>query len=394
MKKLSIRPLVSIASVLMAPAVMAQSTSTPATNDTFQFRAAAGVERDNNVLRQNPAVSDTIGTLSVGLKADKRYGLQRFRADIEASRYKYQDNSSLDYSTLNYNAAWDWSFTPALHGVVSADRRQYRETSTDTLTGINRVGRRTERTERAEGIYELGAAWRALAGVSHSLAKSTEPRSWDASPEIRSAYLGAGYEMGSGTSITGRYRRGDGEYTDLSAGAATGDFKENEVDVVLKWPVTAKTAVEAKLGRLERNHDGAPQRDFSGAVASAQVSWEITGKTRLLAGVSRDLAATGLATGGHVRNDRFYVAPVWKPTAHTAVNLKYERTARDWRGVPIGSADLGRHEVVQSWLAGFEWEPRPAFALGTSIRTERLKSNIAFSGYRATVFGVTGKVFF
>ena len=438
MKKLPISPLLSIAAVLMAPAVtQAQpTTSTPSTpstaatpstptapsgglpgtweapitfpgmpglpptsppprtpSDIFQLRAGVAVEHDSNVLRQPTAVSDTIGVLSVGLKADKRYGLQRFRGDIELNGYRYKDQSALDYNTLNYLAAWDWSFTPRLHGVISADRKQYRETFLDTATGINRVGRRTERTELAEGIYELGAAWRLLAGAAHTSSKSSQPGSWDASPEVNSAHVGVGYELASGTSLTGRLRRGDGEYQDLSAAAASGDFKETETDVLLKWPVSAKTAIEARVGHFDREHPGAPQRDFSGMVGNATVSWEVTGKTRVLAGMSRYLSATGLAAGGHVESDQVWLGPVWKPTFHTAVKLRYERTSRDWREVPLASPDAGRHEVIENVSAGFDWEPRPAIALSTSVRRERLKSNI-YSGYRATIFGVAAKVYF
>ena len=439
MKKLPISPLLSIAAVLMAPAVTQAQTpapttpSTPSTAatpstpssptgglpgmwdgpttfpgmpgipsppaapataaDVFQFRAGVGVEHDSNVLRQPNAVSDTIGTLSVGLRADKRYGLQRFRADVEATAYRYKEESQLDYNTFNYNLAWDWSFTPKLHGVVSADRRQYRETFLDTATGINRVGRRTERTELVEGIYELGAAWRLLAGVAQTASKSSEPGSWDASPEVRSAHVGVGYELASGTSLTGRLRRGDGKYTDVSAAAATGDFKETESDVVLKWPITAKTAVEARLGHLERDHDTAPQRDFSGFVGNATVNWEVTGKTRVLAGMSRYLSASGLATGGHVESDQVWLGPVWKPTVLTAVKLRYERTVREWRDVPAASPDSGRRETIEAIGAGFDWEPRRAIALSASLRRERLKSNI-YPGYRATVFGVAAKVYF
>jgi exopolysaccharide biosynthesis operon protein EpsL len=373
--------------------VPALTGAQPVTNDAFQVRGGLGIEHDSNVLRQPNAVADTVGTASIGLKFDKRYSLQRLRADIEATTYRYQDQSSLNYSAINYNAAWDWSFTPKLHGVISADRKQYRETTADVLTGVNRVGRRTERTELAEGIYELGAAWRVLAGVSHSSAKSTEPNTWDASPTVRSAYVGAGYELGSGTSLTGRLRRGNGEYTDATAGAA-GDFRENEADLLLKWPVTAKTALEARLGYLDRTHPGASQRDFSGLVGNATVSWEITGKTRLLAGVVRDLSATGLASGGHVTSDRVWLGPVWKPTAHTAVNVRYDRVARKWHDTPGGSPDAGRSETTQAASVGFDWAPRPSLLVSASLRNERLKSNLFFAGYRATIYGVAAKVYF
>ena len=409
MKKLPIRPLLSIATICVAPAVMAQSadttTNTPAATTTrtslgadsanvFQLRAGIGYEHDSNVLRQPTATADNIVTGLVGLKFDKRYGLQRFRGDVEFDAFKFQDQSSLDYNTLNYNAAWDWSVTPRVHGVISADRKQYRETFADVLTGVNRVGRRTERNEVAEGIYELGAAWRVLAGVAHNSSKSTQPGSWDASPSVNSAHVGVGYELASGASITGRFRRGDGEYTDPSAAAAAGDFRDNETSVLVKWPITTKTAVEATAGHLSRKHSGAPQRDVSGVVGHAPGSWERTGKTRLLAGVAHNLSATGLATGGHVESNQFWIAPVWKPTVHTAVNLRYDHTKRTWEDVPGGSPDFGRNEKVQAVQLGVDWEPRPAYSVGAYVRNERLKSSLFFSGYRANIYGVNAKVYF
>jgi exopolysaccharide biosynthesis operon protein EpsL len=399
LKKHPIRPLLPIAALLMAPAVMAQAQA-PETNNAFQLRAGAGVEHDSNVLRQPNAVSDTIGNASVGLKFDRRYSLQRLRADAEVATYRYQDHSDLNYSTLNYNAAWDWSFTPKLHGTVSADRKQYRDVTTQPITGTNLVGRRTERTELAEGVYELGAAWRALAGVSHSSAKTTEPNSYDGSPTVRSAYAGAGYELASGSSITGRLRHGNGEYTDPSA--AAGGFHENEADVLFKWPVTAKTSFEGRVGHLRRTHSSNSARDFSGFVGDATVLWEITGKTRLLAQVAHDLTASGFdlagagtTTGGHVESNRLLLKPTWNATAQTSFNLTYEYLRRTWKDViPPSSLDAGRHENVQRAGIGVDWAPRPKITVSASIRNERQKSNLAFGEYHATIYGVAGKFYF
>ncbi len=390
-KKLPIRPLLSLAALCVGSAAYAQAEPPV---KAFEFRAAAGIEHDNNVLRQNTnEITDNIYTLSAGARFDKRIGLQRVRADIEATAYKYQDQSNLDYNTLNYSAAWDWSLTPRFRGVLSADRRQYREVVTDSLTFANRVGRRTERTELLEGMYEVGASWRALAGVRRTSNESTEPRSWDASPRVTSAHVGVGYETPKGSLLTLKYRRGDGEYTDASAGAAAGDFKEDEVELALKWPLTVKTMIEGRLAHLKRDHDIAPQLDFSGMVGGASVNWEVTGKTRLIAGYSHDLVASGLITGGHVAADRIYITPVWQVSPQIALNARFDHTDRRWKDVSAG-ADVGRSEKVQTIGVGVEWDPRPAFTVSAGLRGEKLKSSLPTSSYDATVFAVAVKARF
>jgi exopolysaccharide biosynthesis operon protein EpsL len=371
---------------------MARDAEAPA----LQFRVLAGIEHETNALRvpsaANP-VSDEVGIVGVGLKANRRYGLQRIRADVEANTYRYRKQSDLNYNTINYALAWDWQFTPAFHGIVSADRKQYRVVTTDPVALVNRVGRRTERAETAEGIYDLGAAWRLLAGVAHTESSSNQPSPWDASPSVRSARVGAGYELPSGASIFARFRRGDGEYQDPLAAGSASEFKENEAELVGKWPVTGKTFVEGRLGHIKREHSAAPLRDFSGMVGSAFVRWEITGKTRLSAGVGRDLSATGLAVGGHVQQNRFYIGPVWQATAQIAVNARYDRVSRDWKDVPAGSPEVGQRERVQLLSAGLDWEPRRYLTVSTYVRGERLKSNVT-AGYRSTTVGAAVKAYF
>jgi exopolysaccharide biosynthesis operon protein EpsL len=389
LKNLPIRPLLALTALCAGQAAFGAEPT-----DVFQLRASAGVEHDDNVERaHNGGTTDQIGILSVGLAADKRIGLQRLRADVEATTYRYQDVDSLNYNTINYALALDWSITPRFHGVASADRRQTREVTTDSVTLVNRVGRRTERNELLEGVYEAGP-WRLLGGVQHTRSESTEPRSWDASPKVRSARVGVGYELASGTSLTARLRRGDGEYTDPTPGAPTGDFNETETDVVLKWPLTGKTAVEARLGHLEREHDIAPQMDFSGWVGGASVAWEITGKTRLVAGVSHDLVASGLFTGGHVEADRIYLQPTWQATAKTAVNLRYDRGVRRWKDVPVVSPDQGRRDVVEYISAGVDWEARRNITVSSSLRREKLDTSLPSSSYSASIFAVAVKAKF
>jgi exopolysaccharide biosynthesis operon protein EpsL len=378
-----------------APA-FAQSAPPAAPADrVFSFRAAAGIERDDNVLRRNTGeISDTVGSLSVGAHAEKTISLQRLRGDIEATTYRYSDQSNLNYTTLNYSAAWDWSITPRFHGVLSADRRQFREVATDTTTFANLIGRRTEKAEVLEGTWDAGASLRAIAGVTHTSSETNLPNSWDASPRVRSARIGLGWETPKGTLLTLKARHGKGEYTDPTPTAARGDFKEDELEVALKWPVSAKTAVEARIAHLKREHDTAPQLDFSGMVGGASVNWEVTAKTRLIAGYAHDLLATGLLAGGHVETDRIYLTPVWQFDPQWSANLRYDRSERKWRDVPVGSPDLGRSERVELAQVGVDWKPRRFLTVSGYLRGEKLASSLPGGSYKATVFGVAAKATF
>ncbi len=379
LKKMPIRPAICLVSACVLPTLAVAEPP-----DFFQLRAGAGVEHDSNVLRApTHEQSDSIGVVSVGVKVDRSYSLQHFRVDAEAADYRYSNQSNLNYSTLNYSAGWDWKFTPRLHGVLSADRRQFRDIS-DSVAGQQEIGRRTERAEVFEGTYDIDGAWRALAGVSHSSSSTTLPVSWDASPTIRSARVGAGYEFASGSSIYGRLRRGDGEYRALVTPGGPADFRETEAEAVLKWILTGKTSLSAQLGHLKRTHDNAPLRDFSGPVGSATLTWDATGKTSVVAGVLRYLSSSGLDTGGHVQSTRAFIGPVWKATAHTTVNARYDRTARDWRDIVAGAAENGRRDVIETTSIGVDWEPRRFVTVSGSLRGERVKSNVVGASYRNT----------
>jgi exopolysaccharide biosynthesis operon protein EpsL len=399
-----VHPVVSLAALCILPvAVSAQTLSTtsptepppvPAapvqpTEPPVQFRALAGVEHDSNVFRTPAQRSDEIFMVGLGLKLEKRLGLQRFVLDAEIDRYKHRELSELDYTTINYSGAWNWSITPRLRGVASAVRNQYRELP-DTFEGQGQVGVRTDRTDLVEGLYEIGGGWSALAGVSRSSSTTTNVMSYDANPRVARANIGVGYEFPTGSSIIARLYRGEGEYQV----ARESDFNDTLADVAVKWQFTPRTSLDGRVGYLRREHDRAPLRDFSGAVGEATFGWEITAKTRLLAGASRDLGSYYQPTGGYIETNRVYVAPVWKPTAQTALSWRVQHERRSFKDLGGASVDQGRRDVLNWAQVGFSWEPRRAVTVSSTLRSERRKSNVALFNYRATVVGVAAKFTF
>lgn len=350
----------------------------------LRLRARAAVERDDNVLRTSAnEQSDTITSLGVGLRYNQRFGQQRVVLDAEAARFDF-DNLGLDYNTLNYAGALYWRVASRWEGVVSADRRQFRDVTTN-LGGI--VNRRTERNEVAEANYRLGASLRLIAGVLNSQVDNTTINAWDGSPQVTSLRVGAGYESATGSSLVARYRDGDGEYRNTAAGS---DFKERETELLARWVVSPKTSVNGRIGRLEREHTGAAAtRDFSGTVGGINASWDATAKTRLVVGWQRDLGAYLLGTGGYQRSERFYVAPVWRITTQTALSARYERDRRTWQNVTGNAVDAGRADTFNVLALGVDWQPRRNVGVGLQYRTEERDSSATGANFRANVLGLS-----
>ncbi|CAA9426511.1 MAG: hypothetical protein AVDCRST_MAG51-2365 [uncultured Ramlibacter sp.] len=435
MKKASIRPLLAVtAACLLPPALHAQTTlqspggvlgesaaqpagqpmSTPmgqsmdipmspaasisqpfppvSTNfderDGLRFRALAGIERDDNVTRTSVGkISDTITSYGVGLRYSKRLSQQQFVVDAEVDRFDF-DELGVDYNTVNYSAAWLWRFGNRLEGIARADRRQFRDVTTSGVIPVGTVNRRTERNELVEGGYRLGAAWRALAGLQHTATSSSDPNSWDGNLNMTSVRVGGAWEFASGSSITARYRRGEGDYDNSPV---TSDFKDNEIEGLVRWVFSPKTTIDARLAHLEREHDGAPARDFDGLVGSLSATWDATAKTRVIVGYARDLGSYLFGASGHQSSDRWYITPVWRVTEATSVNLRYEHETRNWEDV-TGSIDAGRRDRFNILAAGVEWQAFRSVSIGAQYRNERRSSSLPFFNYRANVIGLTAKL--
>lgn len=360
----------------------------------LQFRVRGGVERDDNVTRVNVGeISDTITNLGVGLRYQKRVSQQQFVVDAQVDRYSY-DTLNADYTTLNYSAAWMFRFGNRIEGVASADRRQFRDVTANGTTGI--INRRTERTELVEGGYRLGADWRVLAGLQQTTTDSSDPTSWDANQRVTSTRLGASYTTPRGSSVTTRWRHGEGEYRNAPV---AGDFSEDEVDATVRWAVSPITTVEGRLGHLSRDHDGAlAPRDFSGVVGGINATYDVTAKTRIQAGYARDLGTylEPSAASGHLSSDRWYIGPSFRFTEQTTLNARYEHETRrfeDVRGL-AGAAipDTGRRDKYNVLSAGIDWQVRRTIGVSLQLRNEKRSSTLPQFDYRANVIGLTARL--
>lgn len=361
--------------------------------DTLQFRAGERLQYESNVFRLSesanaqaligePTRSDTAAITTVGVLLNKPYSLQRFELDVHADNYRYRRFSSLDFTALNYAAAWRWSLTPALHGNLTAERREFIDTSAD-VQSLGQVNRRTESAKLFDAEYELGSAVRLVGGFFDRRLTNSSPFTLEGDSSVQGAEAGLRYVFPSGSSLAYRFKRGSGDYPGRVPSAfSAASFKEREHELRLDWPITGKTALQARLSHVDRAHDDLAALDFSGVTAQVQATWAATGKTQVAVGLDRELGSYQTSTASYYTGYRLFVAPSWKPTEKTAVGLRYEHGVRDYKGALPGFAATGRRDTTRQGSVALEWQALRAVRLTLALQSEKRTSNEAGADYK------------
>ena len=370
----------------------------PPLPDKLQFRLGQSVEHDSNVFRLPDSASrqsDTYGVTNLGLTVDKRYGLQRVELDVGAQDYRYKKNTGLDFTAINYAAAWRWSLTPGFTGNVTADRREYLDnTSLVQSTGV--VNRRTEEAKLLDAAYEIDGAWRLLGGVFNRSVNNSVAASAVADSRAAGGEAGVRYVFFPGNSLAYRYRKGNGEYSGLSATTVPSrNFSDSEHEFSFEWMPTGRTTVQGRVAHLERKRDDSAVSDFSGVVGRVNANWIVTGKTHIDVGVIRELSSyqPNALVPSYYEGERFYISPVWRSTEKTAVRLRLDQGVRRYKGV-LDIGNDGRRDTLSQGGISFEWEPLRSIKLVASLAYDKRSSNIQSIDYKAHIWGLSALVKF
>lgn len=362
--------------------------------DTLQFRVGESLQRDSNVFRLSDNVNplglvgrneraDTIAVTTLGAKFNKAYGLQRVELDAEAQNYNYQRFSRLNFTAMNYAAAWRWSLTPALHGNVTTDRREYLDKTAD-VQNAGAVNQRIDRSSLVDAEYEIGARWRAVGGFFDRSSRNSQPTTFFLDSTIKGAEAGARYVFREGDSVAYRFRSGRGNYLNQPTGLTTvRNFDDREHEVRLDWQLTGKNSVQARMSRLERTHDGLAARNFSGYLGEVNTNWLFTGKTSMSVGLLKDLGSYQTNNESYYDGYRLYVQPVYRATEKISARLRYEHGARNFKGALPGFAPSNRRDNLRFAALSLEYQALRSLTLAASLQRDLRTSNTPGFDYKS-----------
>ena len=375
-------------------------------NDVVSGIVGGSIGRDDNLFRLSsgtspqaalgrPQKSSWLYTGNVGLKVDKPYGLQRFQLDLMATDYRYESASYLNWTGVDYRAAWLWQVTPKIGGVISADRQQSLASFAD-YRNYNTRNIQTVENQRANVDWWVDGGWHVLGGVLASESRNSATFTAVGDFNQVTAEGGVRYIARDDNSVTVSLRESRGEYRGRvidPVGVLDNHFDQHEVEGRVVWRVTANSLFDGRLSYLERKHANFSQRDFKGPVGRLDYSWTPTAKLRFDFTAARNLYSFQEPTNSYFIASTLAFVPVWLVTEKTNLRLRFDHTERDFRGPVVPTAVL-RSDTLRSAGLGVEWKATRGLTVTGDLRREQRSSNYAGFDYKANILFVKGQLIF
>lgn len=390
----------AIASLTMARTAAAQADIDAANAPRRAISVAVGadISYDSNLFRQPSSAqltAETITVAYVGLRLDKQISLQRFQLDVTETMNKYAKTSYLDFDALDYRGAWLWQLDTLASGTFSADRKESLVPFEDVLSpgNITRNIRVTE-TQAFNMVVPTLGHWHLQMGVSQST--QTSEIAVEIQPDFKAVSHEAGikYEASSGSSVTALLRSTSGDYLNQSSSTLLGTgYQQDESEIRFSWLASGKSTLNGRVTWLERNQDGAPQRNFSGVAGELSYAWAVTGQTIVNFIAKRDLVPFQDPSGSYIVADTIAIDPTWKLTDKTTVHLLASHTNSSFDGA-ASTPSTHRTDTLNLLELGATWSAANRLVIGASLLLQSRESTIAAFAFKNSIARVTASYLF
>ena len=376
---------------LFAPCAWAQQDTPLVLNasyamqtDSNLFRLPAGANTQALVGRSSAAEQISAGTL--GLRFATTQSLQRFELNASVVDYRYQNFDYLNFVANNYDAAWRWALTPQLTGSITSERTEALNSFAD-YQGFTKRNQRTDSAHRFDAVYELHGPWRLVGGVAQTERRNEQALVAGGDYRFNSANAGLRHVFSSGSTLTVLARNNTGTYLNQTVpnnSLVDADFRQTETEMRLHWVYSGTGVLDGYLTPLNRSHPTYSQRDFSGYNAGASAGWALTGKTRLSAQYSRELAAYATNNTNYSQTDALRTGLQWNVGAKTLLSASYAVSQIEYLGSPNALPSSQRKDTLRETSLTLSWEALQGFTVGTGLQTSTRSSTQAGQDFEST----------
>lgn len=332
--------------------------------------------------------SDYLTTTQVNITARKLISLQKFELTAALVDNSYRNFATLDSQNNNYNAAWNWQFTPRLTGILSSSRQQSQTDFADFRGAGQNL--RTSDSQKANAEWNFMGGWFLGAGLTDTTQTNSQPFVEDAGNKQQATDILVRYAFPSGTSMSMTHSVSKGDYSREPDAVTLSDsrFSDTRDDFNLTWPVTGKVQLTAGIGRIARKNEHFSIRDYAARNGNVKVVWAATGKTSVTLTRARSTDSWQDNSSSFSVRDSTSLSGNLQLAAKLSLGASVARETRTYGGFALVPAAFDRIDKTGSESLSLNWSLLRSLTLMASFQQSRRNSTRAgnnFSDRTATV---------
>ena len=382
---------VSIGAVWAEESHLKLKAETSLSFDSNLFRLPSGT--DPTLAIGGTSLSSEIGVTSLTLAFSTAMSLQRLELAVALVDYRYRNFDYLNYTSYNYNAALQWSLTPALHGNLNSLRKETANSFSDYL-GLKQSNLRTETSNQLDMVYEVDGPWRISAGVSKYSQTNQQALVAGGDYTRHALETGIAYVFGTGSNISFKQKSADGQYLNRVLIAGTSfdtHFAQNISDVRVHWAISNESNADFFLSYFNQTHPNVPQRDFSGLNSGASLNWALTKKSSINIAQSREISAYATNNANYSQTDRLSLGPTWQISPKSLARFRQEWARIIYLGSPGTLTLVQRSDFTRDTTLAFFWQPDQKLSFSAALQNAARASSQSGLDYESKQFSVTAQ---
>jgi hypothetical protein len=377
---------------LLAPALCAQEDA----RSNF-IGASLSTAFDSNVTRApegGGAQGSGIETASLLAGFDHTYGRENLSASAQLGRVLYRQMAPYDYTSEDVRLR----LKSSLPANIETDFKVTRTQQLTPLADLTTIRRNVFIQNLVDGsaTFPVGALeWRALIGADALQVRNSNDIDRLTDMNMAEVTGGLRYQSGSENNVDFVFRTQHASYPDGAQTVfATGAYQDRAADLRTKWRISGASALEGRIGYIQRRYDNLVALDFAGPAYDLTYRWTPGAKTTLTLFALRATGAPGdsnyLAAVAHT----YRVSPAYLLSEYIHLDAHYEWTGLHYFGdtilqAPGQTTQIARIDAVNNAGISAVWRARRWLNVTIEAHREQRNSNIAIWDYTDRVATLT-----
>jgi exopolysaccharide biosynthesis operon protein EpsL len=359
--------------------------------DVFTPYAGVMVSHDDNLFRLSGPedaqlrlgtsnLSDTYRRLNLGLNIDKQISQQRLTVNLGLNRTAYNRFSQLDSDGKDLQVNLNWHLGTHVQGNLGA-------TYIEALTPFSNFRATTERNLRtqkrtfADGAWRFHPSWQVRGSVAYDQLNYALSTQRGFNRELNTEVFGIDYLSATKSSVGVQAGHSSATYVSF-----LNNYSQNEFKGKIDWYATGKSRLQFLGGWVERKHDLAPERDYSGTNARVVATHQLTGQVGLTANLYREIGSLDDLINSYSLNNGVSLEAAWEISSKTrlAAQLLNERRSFALNPTLANQQTSDRQDTYRRMSLIGNYLPTRKWSIIMIAYRDQQSSNQTFGNYHAT----------